>query len=89
MFGEWALKEGLLTEARIKEMQQSVMAEVENAVQFADESPKPVRTPPAAGGLRRPPQRAGPPWRAPHDAHQEADENSAVFCVPHTAGSIV
>lgn len=45
MFSEWAVKEGLLTEAKIKELQQSVMAEVEEAVKFADESPKPVRTP--------------------------------------------
>lgn len=43
MFAEWAVKEGLLTEGKIKELQQSVMAEVEEAVKFADESPKPVR----------------------------------------------
>ncbi len=93
MFGEWALKEGLLTEARIKEMQQSVMAEVEDAVQFADESPKPVRTPPAAGGLRRPPLRASPSVLDPRGGHLTTRTRRLIriqpSSVPNTAGSIV
>ena len=42
-FRSWALAEGLLTEAQVKEIDQSVTEEVEDAVKFADESPKPVR----------------------------------------------
>ena len=43
-FREYCLKNGLLTEANIKEIEAGVMAEVEESVTFADESPKPVRT---------------------------------------------
>ena len=35
------LKNGLATEAEIKEIEKDVVAEVEDAVEFADESPKP------------------------------------------------
>lgn len=42
-FRKWALAEGLLTEAQVKEIDQSVTEEVEDSVKFADESPKPVR----------------------------------------------
>ena len=41
-FRKWALEEGLFSEGKIKDLEQSVLAEVEDAVQFADESPKPV-----------------------------------------------
>jgi len=44
------LAEGLLTEAQVKEIDQSVTEEVEDAVKFADESPKPVRQRSAARG---------------------------------------
>jgi hypothetical protein len=44
-FREYCLKNGLLTEANIKEIEASVLAEVEESVTFADESPKPVRPP--------------------------------------------
>jgi TPP-dependent pyruvate/acetoin dehydrogenase alpha subunit len=39
------LKNGLLTEQQIKDIEKSVIDEVEEAVQFADESPKPVSSP--------------------------------------------
>ena len=42
-FRSWALAEGLLSEAQVKEIDASVTEEVEDAVKFADESPKPVR----------------------------------------------
>lgn len=38
---EYMLKNGLATEAEIKEIEKDVVAEVEDAVEFADESPKP------------------------------------------------
>lgn len=37
------LEEGLLSEAQIKDIDASVTEVVEEAVKFADESPKPVR----------------------------------------------
>jgi TPP-dependent pyruvate/acetoin dehydrogenase alpha subunit len=41
-FKDYCLKNGLLTEQQIKDIEKSVLDEVEEAVQFADESPKPV-----------------------------------------------
>jgi TPP-dependent pyruvate/acetoin dehydrogenase alpha subunit len=43
-FRKWALESGLLTEAQIQEINQSVTDVVEESVKFADESPKPVRS---------------------------------------------
>ena len=40
------LEEGLVTEAQLKEVEAAVVAEVDDAVKFADESPKPVRVHP-------------------------------------------
>lgn len=42
-FRKWALESGLLTEEQVQEINQSVTEVVEEAVKFADESPKPVR----------------------------------------------
>jgi len=36
------LEAGLMSEADVKELEKSVIDEVEDAVKFADESPKPV-----------------------------------------------
>lgn len=41
-FRKYALEAGLMTEADVKELEKSVNEEVEEAVKFADESPKPV-----------------------------------------------
>ena len=42
-FRKYALDSGLMSEADVKELEKSVIDEVEDAVKFADESPKPVR----------------------------------------------
>ncbi|KAK9803135.1 hypothetical protein WJX73_010229 [Symbiochloris irregularis] len=42
-FRKYALDEGLLTEQQIKDIDKDVQAEVEDAVQYADESPKPEK----------------------------------------------
>lgn len=44
-FKDYCLKNGLLTEQQIKDIEKSVNDEIEEAVQFADESPKPVQDP--------------------------------------------
>lgn len=41
---DYMLKHGLATEAEIKDLEKSVADEVDDAVDFADKSPKPVRT---------------------------------------------
>jgi TPP-dependent pyruvate/acetoin dehydrogenase alpha subunit len=43
MFREWAMKEGLLSDGQVKDIEKDVHAIVEDAVKFAEESPKPVR----------------------------------------------
>ncbi|KAL3134892.1 hypothetical protein ABBQ32_007858 [Trebouxia sp. C0010 RCD-2024] len=42
-FRKFALEEGLMSDADVKEIEKQVTAEVEEAVKFADESPKPER----------------------------------------------
>ena len=49
---KYILEEGLVTEAQLKEVEAAVVAEVDDAVKFADESPKPVRVHP---GMRAAP----------------------------------
>ena len=44
-FKKFALDAGLLSESDVKDIEKEVLAEVEDAVKFADESPKPVSTP--------------------------------------------
>ena len=41
-FRKFALDAGLMNEADLKDIEKEVLAEVEDAVKFADESPKPV-----------------------------------------------
>ena len=41
-FRKFALEEGLMSDADVKDIEKQVTAEVEEAVKFADESPKPV-----------------------------------------------
>ena len=43
-FREFALAEGLMSDADVKDIEKQIVAEVEEAVKFADESPKPVST---------------------------------------------
>lgn len=43
-FRKFALEEGLMSDADVKDIEKQVTAEVEEAVKFADESPKPVST---------------------------------------------
>lgn len=42
-FRKFALEEGLMSDADVKDIEKEIVAEVEEAVKFADESPKPVR----------------------------------------------
>lgn len=42
-FRKFALEEGLMSDADVKDIEKQVTAEVEDAVKFADESPKPER----------------------------------------------
>ena len=46
-FRKFALAEGLMSDADVKDIEKQIVAEVEEAVKFADESPKPVSTTPA------------------------------------------
>ena len=41
-FKKYALEAGLIQESELKEIEKEVLAEVDEAVKFADESPKPV-----------------------------------------------
>lgn len=41
---KYILEAGLLSEGQIKDIEKEVIEVVEDAVKFADESPKPVRT---------------------------------------------
>lgn len=41
-FRKFALEEGLMSDADVKDIEKQIVAEVEEAVKFADESPKPV-----------------------------------------------
>lgn len=41
-FKKYALEAGLMSDADVKQIDKEVLAEVEEAVKFADESPKPV-----------------------------------------------
>lgn len=41
-FRTWALEQGLLSDGKVKDIEAAVNAEVEDAVKFADESPKPA-----------------------------------------------
>ena len=41
-FKKFALDAGLMNESDVKDIEKEVLAEVEDAVKFADESPKPV-----------------------------------------------
>ena len=43
-FRKFALEEGLMSDADVKDIEKQIVAEVEEAVKFADESPKPVST---------------------------------------------
>lgn len=43
MFREWAMKEGLLSDGQVKDIEKDVHAIVEDAVKFAEESPKPEK----------------------------------------------
>ena len=45
-FRDFVLKQSILSEAQIKDIDNEVEAIVDDAVKFADESPKPVRTGP-------------------------------------------
>ena len=42
-FKKWVLEEKILSEQQISDIEKDVEAVVEDAVQFAEESPKPVR----------------------------------------------
>lgn len=42
-FRKYILEEGLLSESQIRDIEKEVLEVVEDAVKFADESPKPVR----------------------------------------------
>ena len=44
-FRDFVLKQSILSEAQIKDIDKEVEAVVDDAVKFADESPKPVRRP--------------------------------------------
>jgi pyruvate dehydrogenase E1 component alpha subunit len=44
-FRNFVLKQSILSEAQIKDIDAEVEAIVDDAVKFADESPKPVRSP--------------------------------------------
>lgn len=44
-FRDFVLKQSILSEAQIKDIDAEVEAIVDDAVKFADESPKPVRSP--------------------------------------------
>ena len=41
-FKKYALDAGLVSDADLKQIEKEVLAEVDEAVKFADESPKPV-----------------------------------------------
>ena len=41
-FRKFALEEGLMSDTDVKDIEKQIVAEVEEAVKFADESPKPV-----------------------------------------------
>ena len=44
-FKKYALEAGLIQESELKDIEKKVLAEVDEAVKFADESPKPVSAP--------------------------------------------